>query len=172
VQDYLLDTNIIPYYSELKGGCKSLECYNLQSNLNKLIGEHRLFLSVVSQGEIEYGLNTAPVKDIIQQDQVRKTIDGFPLLNIDSNVASNYGDLRGRLFRYCAPRVRRGRSKRSKRIEEWFDPTTSKELQIQENDLWLCAVAMTYNLIFVTHDSMDPLKQVTKGDLLFEDWLV
>ncbi len=171
MQDYLLDTNIIGYFSELRGDCKSFKCNNLRNNLDKLSENAKLFLSVVSKGEIEYGLKIAPIKDLIQQERVRIIITEFQTLDIDSNVALNYGELRGRLFEYCAPKDKKRRAKKAKRVEEWFDPTTSKELTIQENDLWLCAIAMTYNLIFITEDNMDALKNVAKGDITFENWL-
>lgn len=170
IKDFLLDTNIIASYTELKSGCKSPECHNLDRNLSKLMGDPKLLVSVISVGEIEYGLNVAPTKDIVQQQLTREVVAQFPILNIDSNVAKNYGSLRGKLFNHCFGKNRRGSNKR--RLEEWLNPATSKELQIQENDLWMVSIAMTYNLTFVTHDKMIPLKFIADPDVSFEDWLI
>jgi hypothetical protein len=45
-------------------------------------------------------------------------------------------------------------------------------MQMQENDLWLAAIAMCHKLILVTHDKMERLKSISDTDVLFEDWLV
>ena len=89
---------------------------------------------------------------------------------IDANLArDSYADLRARLFNKHAPKDSDNRKKR--RIDEWRDPTTSKELKIQENDLWIAAVAMAHNLILVTRDDMDAIRTVAGADITFENWL-
>lgn len=172
-KDYLLDTNVIAYYAEMKTGCRSEECCNLEDKLAKLpqVPKPKLLLCSINIGEIEYGLNVAEYKDTYQQKLMRDSITPFPLKDINIHVAKNYGVLRSRLFNYCAPRKKKKRGSDKKRIEEWIDPTTSKELQIQENDLWIAAVAMTYNLILVTHDAMKPIKAIAGSDIEFDDWL-
>jgi predicted nucleic acid-binding protein len=173
-KDYLLDTNVIAYYAEMKTGCKSEECRNLEDKLAKLSQESKpkLLLCSINIGEIEYGLDVAESKDTYQQKLVRDLIPLFSLQDIDIHIAKNYGVLRSRLFNYCAPRKKKQRGSDKKRIEEWIDPATSKELQIQENDLWIAAVAMTYNLILVTHDAMRPIRAIAGSDIEFDDWLV
>jgi len=37
-------------------------------------------------------------------------------------------------------------------IEEWVDKATGQKLQVDENDLWLCAQAKERNLILLTAD--------------------
>lgn len=102
----------------------------------------------------------------------RQTLSAFPLLNIDDNIARDYyADLRAKLFIKYGPKNRK-RGNYNKRIEEWRDPTTSKLLQIQENDLWIAAVAMAHNLILVTHDKMNAIKSIEGLDLQFENWLI
>ena len=69
------------------------------------------------------------------------------------------------------PKVKRGQPAGKKRIEEWQDPTTSKELQIQENDLWISALAWAYNLILVTDDAMSAILNIAGNDIEFENWI-
>ncbi len=57
-------------------------------------------------------------------------------------------------------------------MRELLDPTAVYEMQVQENDLWLTAVAMAYNLIFVTCDKMERLKKITNPDVECENWLI
>ncbi|MBI5215217.1 MAG: hypothetical protein HY960_05645 [Ignavibacteriae bacterium] len=170
MRDYLIDTNIIPCYLEMKNGCISPECLKLQSKIKGLQTSSKIFLSVITKGEIEYGLNISPTPNAEQHQLIRYTVNQFPILDINPYVTETYGILRGRLFDKYAPKDKKGKSKKN-RVEEWINPTTSKELQVQENDVWLCAVAMTYNLIFVTHDKMNPLKDIAGNDITFEDWL-
>jgi len=42
---------------------------------------------------------------------------------------------------------------------------------MDENDLWIASVAMAHNLVLVTHDKMNAIKNITGSDLRFEDWL-
>jgi predicted nucleic acid-binding protein len=48
---------------------------------------------------------------------------------------------------------------------------TSQELGIQENDLWMAAQALEYNLVFVTNDKMERIREVC-ADLQLENWTV
>lgn len=70
-----------------------------------------------------------------------------------------------------APKPKKRQSAGKKRIEEWKDPTTSKELQIQENDLWISAIALAHNLILVTDDAMLPIHEIAGSDIEFENWI-
>jgi predicted nucleic acid-binding protein len=53
------------------------------------------------------------------------------------------------------------------------DPTTARELGIDENDLWIAAHAALHNLVLVTADGLANIKEAIKevgiGPKL-EDW--
>lgn len=54
-----------------------------------------------------------------------------------------------------------------------MNPTTGKELGIDENDIWIAAQAKTHNLVLVTHDSRGNFgKMLTQfaPALVVEDW--
>jgi len=168
VKYYLLDTNIFSHYPEIKQHDQSAEGKALQENLKKIPQGAKIFLCSVSAGEIEYGLRVAPCA-IEEHDKIRKFIDSFLCLSVNRDVATKYyADLRAKIFNLYSPHSRRSKQKRK---EELRNPVNSKELQIQENDLWICAVALAHNLILVTHDGMDPIKKVVGSSLQFEDWL-
>lgn len=169
---YLLDTNILAPLAELKAGRDSPECRALGVHWNKLPEGAKIFLCPINVGEVEYGLRIAPYDIPEDHNSMRAIIKAFPVFNIDADLARDYyADLRARVFNECAPKQKRNRQNYPKRVEEWRDPTTSKELKIHENDLWLAAVAMAHNLILVTRDKMDVIKKVAGADIVFEDWL-
>lgn len=170
-RDFLLDTNVIPAFLSFKRGKPTKASEQFKKHFIQLQNDSRLCVSVMTIGEIEYGLKVAPMKDIAQQQEVRDALSEFPAFDVNENVSQNYAALRARLFEYCAPKKKKQRSPDKKRIEEWIDPATSKELKIQENDLWIASVAMTYNMVLVTHDKMDAIKHIAGVDVEFEDWL-
>ena len=173
-KDYLFDTNIIRYIHELEAGSQSKECLTLKMRLESLPKNTRIFLSPVTTGEVEYGLRVGPFDDP-DNEKYKKLVNiltSYPCLSIDCDIARQYYSLlRARLYDKYAPKRKKGQSARKKRIEEWKDPTTSKELQIQENDLWITAVALAYNLILVTDDAMPPIHEIVGSDIEFENWI-
>lgn len=170
---YLLDTNILGYLAELKVGENSAECEALEKHWKGLPHPQstRIFICPITIGEVEYGLRVDPYDRPEQHEQARQTLASFPVFDININIARDcYANLRAKLFDKYAPRDRKGKSC-NKRISEWRDPTTDKELQMNENDLWIAAVAMAHNLVLVTHDKMNAIKSITGSALRFEDWL-
>lgn len=173
---YLLDTNILGPLAELKAGGDNSECKALERHWNALPEGTKVFLCPINVGEVEYGLRIAPVDKPEEHKLARDLLSDFHrsdlLLDIDTDLARDYyAELRARLFNYCAHKGKRRRQNLKKRVEEWKDPTTSKELKIQENDLWIASVAMAHNLILVTRDKMDAIKKVAGSDIEFENWL-
>ncbi len=122
-----------------------------------------VWLSTTVLAEIEYGLKITPKMDIDSQNQVRREISNHPLiLDIDKHTIAPYSDLRAELFKYFSPRDRRGRLT-VKWPEDLIDRTSAKELGIQENDIWIAAQAIQYNLIRVTDDYMQRLVKVSEN---------
>ncbi|MCB4792074.1 MAG: type II toxin-antitoxin system VapC family toxin [Elusimicrobia bacterium] len=168
-KDYLLDTNILGYLANLKAGETSDECKRLKANIDR-ISDRKMCLCPISAGEIEYGLLVNTHMDKDKSDQIRNILDLYPYFHIDRNIAVEYyAKLRALLFEKYSPKNRRSKVKR---LEELVDPLTSKKLEIQENDAWICAVAMAYNLVLVTNDKMKPIKDIIGANLEFEDWLI
>lgn len=166
---YLLDTNILGPLAELKAGCNNPECKALEKHWNALPEGTRIFLCPITVGEVESGVRV----DYANSDKAslaREILSAFPCLQIDANLARDYyAELRARLFNRYAPKGSDNRMKR--RINEWRDPTLPISLQIDENDLWIAAVAMAHNLILLTRDKMEAIKKVVGSDIAFENWL-
>src|SRR5262249_43173677 len=132
----------------------------------------RLFVSIVTLGEIEYGHCVAHAPDPVKQAEYSKFVhqqcpEPFELTK---HVVGQYGEMRAWLFNNCGPTAKRSKAKRA---EELVNPTTGKELAIDENDIWIAAQAMTHNLVLVTHDSRGNFGKVLtqfSPALTVEDW--
>lgn len=176
-RDYLLDSTMIGYVAAAKcgGGLDPGKVATVSSHIEEVRGAgRRIFISAITVGESEYGLRTAPKSDPIKQAEARAVVDAFMpglVLAVDTTVAREYySDLQARLFAKFAPKDRRGLAK-TNFIGEWIDPTDQKTLGIQENDVWIAAVAMTYNLTLVSGDKMVRIRQVAGPALSYENWL-
>ena len=162
--DYLLDTNILRYWYDIS--CD--EHARVVSRVNAARQPDsqtnyvsRLFVSVVTLGEMEYGHRVVQVPDAAKQAAYAKFMrEQCPVaIEMTEHVAERYGEMRAWLFNNCGPRAKRSKAKRA---EELVNPTTGKELGIDENDLWIAAQAMTHNLVLVTHDSRGNFGKVLK----------
>jgi tRNA(fMet)-specific endonuclease VapC len=132
------------------------------------LGDSSLSICAVTMGEILYGLDVSPAVDPSRHEMVRNAMSSYFIWNIDSHTADVYAQLRGRLFEQYSPRNKRGRLQ-NKHVEDLTDPTTAKELGIQENDLWIMSVAVSYNLSFVTMDAkMHPIFGAAKEIFSYE----
>ena len=124
-------------------------------------GESPTWISIFVLGEIEYGLKIAPQMDEDRQNEVRRQMAAFPfVLDVDKHTVESYSDLRAALFKKYSPKDRRGRLE-AKRPEDLWERTTAKELGVQENDIWIAAQAIQYNLAVVTGDHMRRLQEVS-----------
>jgi len=126
-------------------------------------------VSVITLGEIEYGIRVAPAGRMEDLAGYRKLVTGrFPYaLPVQKPTSEAYGELRGRLFERYAPRDFRSKKRR---VEQIQDPESGLSLGIQENDLWLVAQAYEHNLVLVTRDKMRHLVAIASPDVEFELW--
>lgn len=173
--DYLLDTHIVAYWYDTS----RLEHAKVQSRLNAVkqpdpVAKYvpRLFVSIITLGEIAYGHRVAPAPDAAKQAEYTRFVrEQFPeVLEMTDDVAEQYGELRAWLFNNCGPTAKKSKVKRA---EELVSPTTGRELGIDENDIWIVAQAKTHNFVLVTHDSRGNFGKLLKQfapDLTVEDW--
>jgi tRNA(fMet)-specific endonuclease VapC len=175
VVDYLLDTNIVSYWYDVSRSEHSmiLKRINTIKEPSAVTGYvPRLYVSVVTLGEIEYGHRVAPAPDTSKQAEYKRFVrEQFPeVLEMTDDAAESYGELRAWLFDNCGPKAKRSKVRRA---EELVHPTTGRELGIDENDIWIAAQAKTHNLVLVTHDSrgnLDKVLQHFAPSLMIEDW--
>ncbi len=146
---YLLDTN----------HCSSAILGN--SNILRRIAElenTQMATCVIVQGELT---------DMAERSQrkesnfalIRRFVQGIYIYNIDGVTAENYGQLKAALIGQFGPKEK---SKRRK--------TKITELGFDDNDLWIAAIAIQYNLTIVSADSdFQRIQQVRT--LSVESWL-
>jgi tRNA(fMet)-specific endonuclease VapC len=91
------------------------------------------------------------------------------VLEIKRTTCVEYGRIRARLFKNFAPKEWR---QRGIRPEQLVDPVTALELRIQENDIWLAAQALEYNLVFATSDRQIQRIQDICTEFQVEDWAI
>lgn len=150
---YLLDTNIASR-SFHEGSTLHTPTRSRLASL----GDDPVFISAVSLAETEYGLNLVTL-DAHQQRDIRRAIATYKVLPINHHTAEIYGKIRAALFNAYAPRDRRNNID-SRYADDLREPTTGKELGIQENDLWIVSVAVEYNLVFVTADRAGGMRRI------------
>ncbi len=81
-------------------------------------------------------------------DQTRASAGA--VLDVTRHTASNYAELKANLAKtYLAKWMRKDRPRW---VENWVDKATGQHLQVDENDLWICAQAREHDLILVTAD--------------------
>lgn len=125
------------------------------------IAESPTWVSIVVLGEVEYGLKIVPQLAEDRQAEVRRQMARFPrILDMNKHTVEPYSDLRAALFKKHSPKDRRGRLT-TKWPEDLQERTSAKELGVQENDLWIAAQAIQYNLVLITDDHMRPLREVS-----------
>ena len=88
------------------------------------------------------------------------------ILPVSKHSAEPYGQIRAKLFDKFPPRD--GWTKK-RRTEQLYDPATAREFGIDENDLWIMAQALERNLILVTNDRMQKLRETVPSRSLAHD---
>lgn len=126
-----------------------------------------IFVSVVTLGEIQFGHQSTTTPDPIKQAKLNTFLQQSfpPALQVSRHTSQPYGTIRALLFQKYPPP-----GKRQRRPEQCFDPITSLELGIDENDLWIAAQAVEHNMVLVTHDRMVRIRDVAGHLLAVEDW--
>jgi predicted nucleic acid-binding protein len=167
VRGYLLDTCIVSaWYDETKP-----KHSRVLAAVKNLAADTPLAISAITLGESEYGLHIPGAAEHFDHDEYRRWIaDKLPrVLDVTTSTRLYYGPLRARLFEKFAPSCKR---KWNSRPEELVNPTTGKDLGIQENDLWIAAQAIERKLVLVTHDKMARIREMARDEfsLIIEDW--
>ena len=166
---YLIDTQTITYWFD----GMSAEYPLVQAAAEaRRSADAPLWISAISLGEIQYGHAAEPAgAGPVRESFVKFVRDKFPqVLGVSRHTPEPYGRIRAILFEMFGPKSRKSKKKRP---EELCDPTTGRELGIDENDLWIVAQAAERNLVLVTHDKMVRIRkalQESEIGVRIEDW--
>ena len=150
----LLDTNIwSDWYKE--------EGYIFENVIKLMKANHFLSMSCISLGEFSYGWYLDSSFNRENFEKFLKTINFKVYCDLDDHTTEIYGRLRAILTKkYDSQRKKR------KWLDILEDPTTSKRLGIQENDLFITAQAITYGMTLITADKK--MKRIF--DIIPEDY--
>ncbi len=154
---YLLDTNIASaLWDELdKDHPAALRFVTNVAPTGGLV-----YVSRITIAEIEYGLKLYVSADPPRRAKAEAAMRVYKnVRDIDKDTTEHYASIRAELFRRYAPRDAKNRVKQV-RPERLVDKTTGQFLGIQENDLWIAAIAVEYNMVLVTDDRMARIQEV------------
>lgn len=152
---YLLDTSVASWVFNRNSQYHGLAQQNLLA-----LSYSPVYVSSVTLGEIEYGLHLrAGAVAPNSLDEIRMAAAQYQVLSVDRHTATEYGKVRAALFARYARKNRRGLPAK-KWPEDLVDPTTGKELGVQENDLWIVSTAVEYNLRLVTNDRAGGMRNI------------
>jgi predicted nucleic acid-binding protein len=163
VDGYLIDTNAIcellderhPNHQNVRDACATVEA-----------GAPR-FISCITLAEIRFGalLNEAATgQQSPRTAAILNESQKYLIREITRHTAREYAELKTKIATtYLLPYIR---ANRPHRLENWLDRATGERLQIDENDLWICAQAKEWNLTVMTTDKK-MVDRVSKADL---DW--
>ena len=151
MESYLLDTNIASFLLD-----KNSKFYKIAIKFAQSLNPNdRIFISRIVVAEIKYGHKVFKVflySDIKRRQAIENAFKTYRVLEISKHTTDPYSDIRSALFLKYARQDRKGKIKDTKFPEKLVDRTTSFELGIQENDIWIAAIALEYNAILVTAD--------------------
>ena len=156
---YLFDTNIWSYAFE--------QATFVTDKIQKLENS-QIYLSVVVWGEVIYGAKANPKFNF---DQYKKFIHrNKPLIiPIDKNVAEAFGSLKAAISEKRSDKAFRSKVGRASLLK---NPMASKDMGVHENDLWIVAQSLAYNLVLVTNDRMKTILELAPKELKHELWKV
>ena len=154
---YLFDTNIWSYAFE--------QATFVTDKIQKLENS-QIYLSAVVWGEVVFGAKANPKFPF---DEYREFIhkDKPLILPIDKHVAEVFGALKAEIFEKKSAKVFRANSGRKNLLK---NPMPAKDMGVDENDLWLAAQALAYNLVLITSDRMHTILELAPKELKHEIW--
>lgn len=149
MEGFLLDTSALSTYLNVEHPNHA----SAAKVFATLGSESPVFVSIVSLGELEFGVRMAEAassKRMIEFRERLKIAAQYAPLDMTRHTAAVYAELRS----LVALKVRRkaNNQKPSRWLEDWVDANTDKQLQIDENDLWIAAQAKERDLTLVTND--------------------
>jgi len=112
-----------------------------------------IYVSCVTLAEIHFGAllhEAAAGQKHPRTLAIIRDMKRYPVRDITRHTAEEYAEIK----RALAVRFLRSliRSHRPRWVEDWTDRATAKKLQVDENDLWICAQAREWNFAVVTTD--------------------
>jgi predicted nucleic acid-binding protein len=160
VDGYLLDTCTVS--ALLDGRHKNYENVRRADEAIEL-GAPR-FISRITIAELAFGLAVHEAATGVAHErasEVLRRAQAYPIREITKHTATEYAEIRKNLaVTYLSSLLR---SDRARWTDQWIEKVTGEKLQVDENDLWICAQARECNLILMTTDEK-MVDRITKAD--------
>ena len=145
---YLLDTN---HCSQIiKANLDIIK--KLQENSSQGVG-----ISVISRGELIFMVEKS---ERVEENYKKLSpfLDNINTYLIDNAISDCYGELKAKILKHFGPKDKKQARK-----------TTIEKLGFSDNDLWIAATAISYNLTVVSADS-DFVRIQEVQALVLENW--
>ena len=160
MRGYLFDTSVISALLDRR----HFRHFEIRQAVAKLDPTAPQYLSPMSLAETEFGSLMAEAFQPTGAQRLMRVVreaKEYGVLPVSHHTSTVYARLKTDLAKcYLAQASRKDRPRW---VEDWVDKTTGKKLQIDENDLWMCAQAKERDLILVTADDKMK-KRVSKVD--------
>lgn len=167
---YLLDTNIASALFD--ADCPD---HQYAKEFIKKAKGNLIYISRIVVAEIQYGLSLYSNLDEARKNKVLDALKVFPgVAEINDETTPHYAGLRARLYRKFGKKKVTENGVETEKIkqvrpESLVDETTSQNLGIQENDLWMAAIALQRKMTLVSGDKMNNIKTVCP-ELNLQTW--
>lgn len=122
------------------------------------------FISRISIAELAFGVGlyeAATGQVHTRASRVLERALACPILEVSKHTATEYADLRKKLALRFLPSLLH--SDRPRWVDQWVPRLTGEKLQVDENDLWICAQARERNLTLLTTDQ-DMVTHISQAD--------
>jgi tRNA(fMet)-specific endonuclease VapC len=111
------------------------------------------YISRITIAELRFGFlldQEATGRARPNTSEVLRRAEEYPIREITKHTAFEYSKLRTKLAVTHLPSLLR--SQRPRWVDQWPTRVRQGTLQIDENDLWICAQALENNLVLLTTD--------------------
>lgn len=146
---YIFDTNVLSPLLDVTDSRHG----DVRVAIDALDAHSTKFISAITVAELGFGVHLAEtIAGVPSPDLQRKLTKAqeYAVLEVTKHTAAAYAELKANLAsKYLAKALRRDRPRW---VDDWIDKATGKMLQVDENDLWICAQAKERNLTVVTAD--------------------
>jgi predicted nucleic acid-binding protein len=160
VDGYLLDTCVVS--ALLDGQHKNYQ--NVRISDETIERGAPRYVSRITIAELEFGFRlheAATGKPHQRVTEILRRAQDYGIREISKHTAVEYAELRKNLAVAHLPDLIS--SNRPRWIDNWVDRITQEKLQVDENDLWICAQAREWNLtLFTTDEKM--VTRISKAD--------
>ena len=156
---YLLETTTLSALLD-SGHVKHVDAYRTIAALDE---QSSKYVSVIALAELKFGQHLIEAFTQQSPENIAEVIcqtQRYPLLEVTKHTAAQYGELKAILAQKYLAKALRGN--RPRWLENWIDKATGQTLQVDENDLWMCAQARERNLVLLTADKK--LTRVSTAD--------